>query len=620
MEISLAIGPGAGVFPVDTAGAPIAPEPPEEPGSPAAAFAARVAPDAAWSWHLQKTAVFDAVRNRVYSGAASMKASTGVVGSQWILEFDGATGACITRHPVNTGYVADDHNAPALWIEGGRLVVALAGHNDAAHVKVARSSDTNPANLGAFTTLTHGTVLNEVVTYAQIVKLGADLYLMTRVGVTKWAVWKNGAGGDPAAWGAPVGIVTSAGQTYMAARSTGATLAAILWDHPTGGSANQGLIRVAEWADPMAGAVAQESAAVLYTPAAGESTRVLSVNDDCTQVAYAKFTSGAQPASYHLARLTGADRTNAAHWTHEALGITTQRAFWPDSEYIAGVELAGSGATATGAWVAWADPDLYHGHLEHWTRPDAGAAWVKTLIGRSQKQLVRPIVPHAAPRPMALVQSLQAYTDFTTWEIDAFLVPEVARQQFLPSVRFPGTITREDAFADMAPSALLSARAGWSIIEGADFAKNASDGRIYRTTAVNTAALMGAGTVGPDLTISMIARVAANGTRGTCYCLARWQDGANHVQCGVNSNGALVVYEVIAGVATLRATGANNTFAIGNQVPMAFEIAGDQVRGYLNGSLQVTATLTTHLAAGRVGIRNTGAGYGIGDFGVVVPG
>lgn len=124
----------------------------------------------------------------------------------------------LTRHLMNTGYVADDHNAPALWITGGRLVCGLSGHNDSSSVKFARSSDTNPANMGAFTSVGSG---GGITTYIQFLQIGAVLHAATRTGVDAWRVFANAAGGDPAAWGSSSALVTSGGQTYMAGRATG---------------------------------------------------------------------------------------------------------------------------------------------------------------------------------------------------------------------------------------------------------------------------------------------------------------------------------------------------------------------------------------------------------------
>lgn len=580
-----------------------------------AAFANRVVSDAAWSWHLQKTAIYDATRKRIYCGAVSILPGTGAVGAQWVLEFDGLTGAYLTRHLVNSGYIADDHNAPALWIEGGRLLCGLCGHDEANEVKLARSTDTNPANLGAFTTYASRI---GATTYSQFIKIGSTLYFAYRDTITDWTVLKNTAGGDPAQWTTPTALITASAQTYGAMRSTGASLAMLLWDHPTNPGSTRGYIKVAEKPDPMVGGVvSQATAVVLYTPpGASDSSRVLSVNDDATQFIYAKFVVGAEAATYHLARLTGASRTTPADWTHEDLGITTANAFYASSEYIAGGELIGSGAAATDMWVAYST-DAGHHFLERWTRASSADAWTKTRLAQSDRFMARPLSVFGAPEPMALVQDQKAYTSFTAFEMNAFTIVSNAPSDFgfFPNPGYPGELLTLDRF-DAADGTLLSAHpsddgTAWSVVSGAP----AITSKRARFGGTGTAVAYLNKSVPADAVVA--GQIVTVSAAGSSYIILRG-DGTdqNFVQVGLNNAGAqgrgLYVHEFIGGTANLIANYGISTFAAGSLYRFVIEITGQQISVKVNGVERMTGTLASVLATGKIGIRTAGGGAALG--------
>ncbi|MEI4488217.1 hypothetical protein V8J36_18645 [Frigidibacter sp. MR17.14] len=616
MEIGLALGIAAPLTRFDDGGLPggggVEPPPP-------ASLAARRMTDAAWSWHQQRSVLHDPARGRVYAGLTSLQAATGTPGTQWIGEFDAATGAALARHAVGSGYVADDHIAPALWIRDGRLICALAGHNDAAEVKLAWAAGTDPAGLGPFT-VKDG--LSGLTTYAQFFETGGALHLATRVGVSEWRVWRNTAGGDPAAWGSSASLVTSAGQTYMAARGLSDRLAMVLWDHPTLAGASRGLIRIAERADPMAGSVAQETAAVLYTPPAGGSSRVLSVDAGATQILYATFTVGAEPAAYRLARLSGTDRTDPAHWTHEDLGITTQRAFWADSEYVAGGDLAPATGQGSALWLGWCTPDIWHDRLEYWSRPDPASGWTRQVVAEADRQMVRPLAVPGPAGPMALVQTLYGYTDYRGWEIDALCLPLPAAQDFYPNQRWTGAAERRDDFAAPDGTALAGRTAvtggAWTVLAGTPALTAA---RARRGGTGVELARLGAD-LGVDQRVAGLVHCASSS--GSAFLLGRVAaSGQDFVQFGLSDSGAsgrgVYLHEMVAGAAQQRGFWAVASVAANEKLRLVLEIEGTVARGYVNDVLRITASLGTVAAAGGAGIRFTGGGtttgFHIDEFG-----
>lgn len=573
------------------------------PAALSAALSARVAADSAWSWHIQKTAVFDAARGRIYAGAVSFKGATGTAGSQWILEFDAADGAFLGRHLVHAGFAADDHNAPALYLLGGRLIVGCCGHGDSAGVRMYRAASSDPATLGPATVLDSD---GESTTYVQFWEIGGTLYAGTRATGNHWRVWRNAAGGDPAQWGDNHLLLNSASQCYMAARATPAGVAMVLWDHPTGG-AEAGVIGLVEIADPMAAPTITTTAApALFAPPAGTSSRVLSVNDDCTQIAYGRFTLGEEPCSYHLARLTGSDRANPAHWTHEALGITTQRAYYPDSAYVAGVELAGAGAEASALWLGYCSPTIYENRLEYWSRPGPQAAWERVVVAEGDRQMIRPIVPWGAPAGMALVAQIMAYASFTDLEADALLIPEPVPQAFFPNLRWPGQPLCRDRFAT--PGALAGRAAdlggSWTVLSGAPAV---TAGALHGSGSAEEVALLGPALSG-DVTAACLVQVA--GTTGSGYLVLRAAaDGGDMLMARYNVQAqAWQLYARVAGSASLLGSSAA-AMAAGHVARLVLTLSGTDCRLLVNDSVRITAPLPAALqGAGHVGVRFLGGG------------
>lgn len=292
---------------------------------------------------------------------------------------------------------------------------------------------------------------------------------------------------------------------------------------------------------------------MLYTPTGGgggpESTRVLSVNEDCSQFAYIKFTVGAHPASHHLARLTGADRMNPAHWTHEDLGVTTTEAFYLALEYVAGVEVYGTGSAATSLWIAWKEADGRH-LLEHWSRPAAASPWVKQRILTSTR---------FAARPLAVVQDMARYTSFTSFAMNAFTVmrPDAEIFDFYPTPQFPGTVQLRDRLEAVNGTALTAhtgvSGAGW-LSMGTGTAQ-IDNGRLHMQNAGTLLVL-----AAPDLpaAVAITGRMRCLSAASYGYLVGRC-DGTpqNFVQWGMHPSGpsgaGLYLYEFVGGTGTLLA-------------------------------------------------------------------
>ncbi|MGR3540528.1 MAG: hypothetical protein ACU0BS_03765 [Hasllibacter sp.] len=415
-----------GLSPLGAAGAPSPPPPPP----PAAVTAQRrMAEDRVWSWPLEPRALRDPVRGRVYSGAVRM-----ADGAQTLEEWDAATGEHLASHVVGTGLAPDDHNAPQAIIDGaGRLAIAYAPHNDAGSIRTRRSTDTDPANLGPEDSRTVG----GNASYALLHVGPWGISALTRVSNGVWNITRD-AGGDVTALGSAATFLDGAGQPYVSGVAVGDRIWLLSYAHATksSGGAERGRIRVLSLdpADPAPGGVphAHEGLPLLYDPAAKpplsggtwksahNTARVLSVNDDFTAFAFATFQTTGDDASvgdthgdqrYYLARMTGTDRADPAHWTFEDLGAATHGSFWRPSHYVAGVELIGRGAEVTGLWLAREDAVTRRSFLEHWARADAASAWTRTPIMDGPRVLARPSQPRGAA-PFALVQELAGYVKF----------------------------------------------------------------------------------------------------------------------------------------------------------------------------------------------------------------
>lgn len=92
---------------------------------------------------------------------------------------------------VYSGYIPDDHNAPAIkFLPSGDILIACAGHNEApaVHYGVFRS-------WGDVTTLPNSLSWSDRTTYIQIYTLDNVTVLMTRLGNTKWAARYSADGG-----------------------------------------------------------------------------------------------------------------------------------------------------------------------------------------------------------------------------------------------------------------------------------------------------------------------------------------------------------------------------------------------------------------------------------------
>ena len=384
--------------------------------------------DRVWSWPVEPRAVHDAVRGRVYAGAVRM-----ADGAQTVEEWDAATGKHMASHVVGTGLDPDDHNAPSVTLDGeGRLAISYYGHNDTSNVWTRRSTDSDPANLGAESVW----AWNGNASYGHLHHGPFGITVMSRYS-NGWGL-RRAPDGDVTNLGSRQFFLDGAGQPYVSGVVVGGTIWLLSYAHATksSGGAERGRIRVLglDPADPRPGGAAHvhEALPLLYDPAAKPAlvggswasshngSRVLSVNDDFTAFAFVTFeTDGADEPDgdhhldqrYYLARLVGTDRANPADWSFEALGAATEGSFWRKSHYVAGVELIGGGADVTGLWLVREDREHRRSFLEHWSRGAAGAAWTVTPIADGPRVLARPSQPRGAA-PFALVQEIGGYVSF----------------------------------------------------------------------------------------------------------------------------------------------------------------------------------------------------------------
>lgn len=360
--------------------------------------------NSAWSWHINDVVLYDAATDRTY------RTSTEIPGGAQFVNIHDRAGVYQSRVQVNDGFIADDHNAPALTFFEGVLYCAYAGHNDDDNVYVQVSTDTTPENLGNEVTIVNG---NDS-TYAQFVVLDDRLYLVSRSGTQTWKLHRLVSGNT---WETLPDILTSARQTYLNIQTDGTNLRFVAWDHPTdAGSSIQGEIKVREFApgDP---SVDITTLPTIFDAGTNRSTRVLSVTPDASVIAFVDFpVADLTDQTYKIARFSGSGSfTDPAQWTPEDIG-TNAYTFYSNSNYVPGVHLAN--ASGTEAWKIEGQAsgycEMYHGTFD-------GSTWTFNLVAASITPLVRPVSDQYT-RGQVFVQRLSAYTDFRDADVSAYSI------------------------------------------------------------------------------------------------------------------------------------------------------------------------------------------------------
>jgi len=368
-----------------------------------------------WSWHIK-----DGVLHNSRTAETYVTAQSQADGAQVIHVFNSAgvfQRTVTVNDNVVTGFVPDDHNAPAMRFFGGVLHVAYAGHSDDLSLYVTRSTDDTPDNLT-------GTVQEidnqESTTYAQFAELNGNLYLASRSGSQAWRmyVFDSGAG----TWSFSHTIATGSFQIYTNLCVDGTHFRGIFWDHPTDSSEpERGEIKARRW-QPADGTATLASMGRIYDPGANKGTRVLSVVPDGSALIFAEFAFDGvgdpipTGQTYHVLRHDGVGTyDDPASWSKEDIG-TNDYAFYESSNYVPGAcfgdtdgniiwmcEAASSGTTT----------------ISHGTR--SGGTWTFAPLGVSGRPVVRPLADYAT-RGQAFMQYLDAYTDFRDADSSIFVM------------------------------------------------------------------------------------------------------------------------------------------------------------------------------------------------------
>jgi hypothetical protein len=414
----------------------------------AASVGESIADDRIWSWHNNPEAAYDPAGYIITPGTAAgnFLDDGSVRAAQYFDRWDVSTGQRVSTIRFGTHIAGrfdaygpeDDHCAPAgIMNSTGRFVAVGTAHEEnqtADSIKkiwCAWSTDADPANLGAVTEIT----TTDYPTYTQLLRNGTTLYLLVResdfaagTGAQLdqyWTLYRNASDGDPTAW-VKSGKIFAGGtlDTRLYGNWTldgSGNLIGVCWEHPTIAGSNRGKILTGFSIDPdsIPGTVTTPAdLTAIYTPGAGDSSRVLAVNHDLTQILYGRFTIGdydaGYPVDYYLLRLTGSDRGTALDWTDESLGLSTESFFYK-GPYLPGGQIIGIGATETKLYLAHKNGD--GGHLEYWARPDDATAWTKSvIINDNEKVIARPIAAQSYASPMVVFHEIDYYNDMWDWK------------------------------------------------------------------------------------------------------------------------------------------------------------------------------------------------------------
>ncbi|MFY1637844.1 hypothetical protein ACN27F_31990 [Solwaraspora sp. WMMB335] len=399
---------------------------PAAPATAATVGAVRAAVDnAIYTWWAQPVAVND--------GDHTWIGSIARLGTVRVSRVHPATGAVRTVEMSRTNR-PDDHNAPTIAFEAGQpnLVVFYTGHNYD-NVMRYRTVDRTTLAVGPERQLT----FSGDITYAQVLRTGRRLVLLTRVAISTWRYRVSDDFGTT--WGPEQMLVDARGygQVYVVAK-------------PEPGNANRNLLafyghpvnspyRNVEFAriDLTSGSVERLNGQVLgnlystagpglrpgqmdpaITPSAGYKVRLLDIGvvGGRPTIAYAVWNGSTGAATYKTKMfLDGA-------WSTPPWAVPSGDPFGydPATHYLGGTVIG----RADRLYTARQDNSSGTWHVEQWRWSESQRTFVldRELLRDARLPLVRPYVPARAGQTEVIVQRLVSYTGITSYDADVLVL------------------------------------------------------------------------------------------------------------------------------------------------------------------------------------------------------
>ena len=392
--------------------------------------------DAAYSWWSDPEFV-------QYDGKTLGVAMRGASTDQAVFQIDNTSKVMGDYKVVGSDFIKDDHSSGAIALDSdNRLISARAGHNEGTNVKIRRSTDATPANLGEEVL---GATMEEGPSYPQIHVHGDNIWITNRTGTginRDWDVQVSIAGGAWTRKKRMLGAATSLGagtqNLYMlGGQPTADTKRLFSIGHPTNA---QNPIRVMHW-NMATGDVSDDSGVlgnvedgtnstaiadfadlpILRTPASGHSQRLLKVNDEGTMLLVDDFVLADNTGAVLLLGIfTGADPHNAADWTWKTVDDALGLPFYSTGHYAHGADFARETHTGYRIYRAKRITATGLSVFERLDSPD-GDTWTPTLVKQWRGFILRPTCPIDASADLPVVwQQTKIYTDFENWDSDLF--------------------------------------------------------------------------------------------------------------------------------------------------------------------------------------------------------
>ena len=158
----------------------------------------------------------------------------------------------------------------------------------------------------------------------------------------------------------------------------------------------------------------------------------------------------------------------------------------------------------------------------------------------------------------------------------------------------------------------------WTVVDGT-WSVVTDGSKVYEGTNTNGFARATALTAMTDQVIqARVKPVSFNGTDRYVALMGRYTDTSNYYFLTLRNSNKLDIRRIKSGTVTTLAS-VNYTVATGTWYTLKLEIVGTTLRGYVNGTLLVTATDSGGLTSGKVGIGGAYAGTHFDDVLVTLP-
>jgi hypothetical protein len=160
---------------------------------------------------------------------------------------------------------------------------------------------------------------------------------------------------------------------------------------------------------------------------------------------------------------------------------------------------------------------------------------------------------------------------------------------------------------------------GWTV-SGGSWSVLTDGTKAYRQGSTSSDGISAAGDVGwTDYTVEVRARpVVFNSAGGFVRLMARYRDASNYYYLTLRSTQVLELKKMVGGSATTLATKSFGV-AADSWYTLQLEVVGTGLKGYVNGTLQVSAT-DSQFNSGRIGVGTYNASGSFDDMFVRQPG